>query len=381
MILLTFSVTYGSNRSQAKARNRSTISPSLAVPTPFSGTYDPHVFPCGTPLNHFTVLPGQARIVVQVSATIATNDLTVTLLYGAVNPVPVAGPEDTGVSSELLLYQPGGLIPPGDYWVQVCETPNPGAVPQMAPFDYNGTFTTDNTAPAGGAPPPKTLSVAPAPLDNGAKIGFENFAAPGVLVRVKTTEGGQQPNGVEYMGRNAGEPSMSNNWLSDTAVYHAGLETLFVKFDDSCPATGLSSTWVNRAAPTQIAVDSDPIGFTDSALGRTFTGELTLLTPTCKMSFTDDDGATWIPTQGSGLAAGVDHETVGGGPYHTPIPTLPTPYNHAVYYCSQDTQNNSGLCSRSDDGGLTYGPSVVVAAPTINVCVGLHGHVKVAPDG
>src|SRR5438477_1053457 len=381
VILLTFSVTYGSNRSQAKARNRSTISPSLAVPTPFSGTYDPHVFPCGTPLNHFTVLPGQLRIVVQVSATIATNDLTVTLLYGAVNPVPVAGPEDTGVSSELLLYQPGGLIPPGDYWVQVCETPNPGAVPQVAPFDYNGTFTTDNTAPAGGAPPPKTLSVAPAPLDNGAKIGFENFAAPGVLIQVKTTEGGQQPNGVEYMGRNAGEPSMSNNWLSDTAVYHSGLETLFVKFDDSCPANGLSSIWVNRAAPTQIAVDSDPIGFTDSALGRTFTGELTLLTPTCKMSFTDNDGVTWIPTQGSGLAAGVDHETVGGGPYHTPIPTLPTPYNHAVYYCSQDTQNNSGLCSRSDDGGLTYGPSVVVAAPTTNVCVGLHGHVKVAPDG
>jgi len=63
-----------------------------------------------------------------------------------------------------------------------------GAVPQTAPFDYNGTFTTDDTAPAGGAPPPKTLSVAPAPLDNGAKIGFENFAAPGVLIRVKTTE-------------------------------------------------------------------------------------------------------------------------------------------------------------------------------------------------
>jgi hypothetical protein len=320
------------------------VAPAVSVPAPFSGTYDPHVFPCATPLNHFTVLPGQARIVVQVSATIATNDLTVTLLYGTINPVAVAGPEDGGTSSELLLYQPGGLIPPGDYWVQVCETPNPGAVPQVAPFSYNGTFTTDDTAPAGGAPPPKTLSVAPAPLDNGAKVGFENFAAPGVLVQVKTTEGGQQPNGVEYMGRNAGEPSMSNNWLSDTAVYHAGLETLFVKFDDSCPANGLSSTWVNRAAPTQIAVDSDPIGFTDSALGRTFTGELTLLTPTCKMSFTDNDGQTWIPTQGSGLAAGVDHETIGGGPYHTPIPSLPTPYNHAVYYCSQDTQNNSGLC-------------------------------------
>src|SRR5207248_11259571 len=152
----------------------------------------------------FVVAPGQVRIIVQVSATVQTNDLTVTLLYGptAATAAVVAGPEDTGVSTELLLYQPAGGVPSTfPYYVQVCETPNPGAVPQMAPFTYNGTFTTDNTAPAGGAPPPKTLSVAPAPLDNGVKIGFENFAAPGVLVRVKTTEGGQQPNGVEYMGR------------------------------------------------------------------------------------------------------------------------------------------------------------------------------------
>src|SRR5689334_17856774 len=90
--------------SQKGISTKGTVSPALpSVPVAFSGTYDPHVFPCGTPLNHFTVLPGQARIVVQVSATIATNDLTVTLLYGAINPVPVAGPEDEATSSELLL--------------------------------------------------------------------------------------------------------------------------------------------------------------------------------------------------------------------------------------------------------------------------------------
>src|SRR5947207_15337894 len=257
VVLLALSTTYGakSNRKSRGAGQRAVISPSLAVPVPFSGTYDPTVFPCATPKHTFAVPAGQVRIIVQVSATVPTNDLTVTLLYGptAATASVVAGPEDTGTSSEILLYQPGGIVPSAfQYYVQVCETPNPGAVPQVAPFDYNGTFTTDNTAPAGGAPPPKTLSVAPAPLDNGVKIGFENFAAPGVLIQVKTTEGGQQPNGVEYMGRNAGEPSMSNNWNSDTAVYHSGLETLFVKFDDSCPANGLSSTWANRAAPTQI---------------------------------------------------------------------------------------------------------------------------------
>jgi hypothetical protein len=384
VVLLALSTTYGANRNKSKAsKQRPVISPSLAVPTPFSGTYDPTVFPCATPKHTFVVPPLQVRIIVQVSATVPTNDLTVTLLYGptAATAAVVAGPEDTGTSSEVLLYQPGGFVPNVfPYYVQVCETPNPGAVPQLAPFDYTGTFTTDNTAPAGGAPPPKTLDVPDAPQDNGPKVGFENFSAPGVLTPVKTTEAGQQPNSVEYLGRNAGEPSIGDNWVSDTAMYISGLQTLFVKFNDTCPADGLSSTWANRAAATQIAVDSDPIGFTDPITGRSFTGQLTLLSPSCKTSFTDNDGALWVPTQGSGIASAVDHETIGGGIYHAPIPSLPTPYNHAVYYCSQEGANNTGFCSRSDDGGLTYGPSFSVTPPGLNVCSGLHGHVKVSPQ-
>ncbi|PYL24811.1 MAG: hypothetical protein DMF44_04010 [Verrucomicrobia bacterium] len=39
----------------------------------------------------------------------------------------------------------------------------------------------------------------------------------------------------------------------------------------------------------------------------------------------------------------------------------------------------TALCSRSDDGGLTYGPSIPMYVGT--QCGGLHGHVKVAPDG
>src|SRR5438067_13655112 len=49
------------------------------------------------------------------------------------------------------------------------------------------------------------LAADPAPQDSGPKIGYENFPAPGVLVPVRTSEGGQQPNSVEWMGRNAGE--------------------------------------------------------------------------------------------------------------------------------------------------------------------------------
>ncbi len=358
--------------------------PATSVPQQFSGTYDPHVYPCATVRNVFTVPANQVRIVVQVSATVPTNDLTLSLLYGP-DPNPILiHTEDTGTSNEVYAYQPSGGLAPGEYQVQICQTPTTNGVPQNPPFTYNGTFTYDDTGGAGGTPPPPFGPIPPATQGSGPKVGFENFAAAGVLVPVKTTEAGQQPNSVEYMGRNAGEPSVGNNWLSDTTIFYSGLETLFVKFDDSCPLSGLSSTWVNRAAPTQIAVDSDPIGFTDSTLGRSFTGELTLLSPTCKTSYTDDDGATWVPTQGSGLASGVDHETIGGGVFHAPIPPLPTPYNHAVYYCSQEGLPNSGppsFCSLSVDGGLTFGASVPLTTPPVNVCGGLHGHVKVGPDG
>ena len=362
------------------ASNLSQTSPAVSVPEQFSGTFDPAVYPCGTARHHFMVPADQLRIVVQADAELPTNDITVTLLYGP-DPDPIfIQTEDTGVGSEVLVYEPPGGLLPGEYQVQICQAGN--AATSMAPYDYTGIFTYDNTGTA-GVPTPPFGPIPPATLDNGPKVGFENFTAPGDLLRVTTTEGGQQPNSVEYMGRNAGEPSIGNNWLSDTTIFYSGLETLFVKFDDTCPLSGLSSTWVNRAAPTQVAVDSDPIGFTDSPLGRSFAGELTLLSPTCKTSYTDDDGQTWVPTQGSGLASGVDHETIGGGRYHDPIPTLPTPYNHAVYYCSQEGVPGGGppsFCSRSDDGGLTFGPSVPLTSPPINVCGGLHGHVKVSPN-
>jgi hypothetical protein len=362
-------------------------SPDLAVPIPFSGTYAPTVFPCATPRHHFIVPPGQVRLIVQVQATIVTNDLTLSLLFGPDPSPALIHTEDTGTSGEVYVYSPPGGVPAGEYQVQICETPNPGGIPQVAPYDYNGTFTMDNTAPGGGSPPPVTTNVPPALLDTGPKIGFENFAAPGVLVPVTTTSAGAQAHSVEYMGRGAGEPSIGNNWLSDTTIFYSDLQSLFVKFNDTCPGSGLSSTWANRPAPTAQAVDSDPIGFTDSVLGRSFSGQLTLLSPTCKTSYTTDDGQTWVPTQGSGIASGVDHETIGGGKYAPPFDTNPPDptYPHAVYYCSQEGVPNSGppsFCSRSDNGGLTFGPSIPLTNPPINVCGGLHGHVKVSPvDG
>jgi hypothetical protein len=237
------------------------------------------------------------------------------------------------------------------------------------PDQYHGTATVVPLTP----PAPPAASV-----DNGPKIGYENFEAPGILTPVTTTTGPT----VEFMGRGAGEPSIGVDWntASNTAIggvtnFQSDLETLFINFSSLCPTGGVNATWDNRPAPTSQVIDSDPIGFTDRQTGRVFAAELTATSPSCKISFSDNDGQTWIPSSGP-LGSGIDHETVGGGPYHAPLPTGVV-YPNAVYYCSQDLV--TAFCLRSDDGGAHFGNVV----PTYTTeCGGLHGHVKVSPkDG
>src|SRR5437899_3744825 len=252
----------------------------------------------------------------------------------------------------------------------------------FAGFQYSGSASAVSSSAVSALAPS-------APLDRGPKIGFQNFEAPGTSVQVTDSSAGPSLHTVGYTGHDAGEPSIGVNWNSPNSAsgvtnFQSDPQTLFIKFDDSCPANGQTASWYNSAAPTSQFVDSDPIGFTDRQTGRVFAGELTLLSPTCKVSFTDTDGldqlgqpsyAGWSPSSGP-LGSGVDHETIGGGPYHAPAPPH-GPYPNAVYYCSQDLV--TAFCLRSDDGGATFGP--VVPTYTSGECGGLHGHVKVAPDG
>ena len=225
---------------------------------------------------------------------------------------------------------------------------------------YRGSAAIENKPAPQPTPTPSTE---PAPR-------YQNYPAPGA------------------MGNNAGEPTIGVNWQSGAAMFIASLETLRVKFNDTAsPAT---ATWETVSAPNTSFVTADPILFTDSDAGalrtnRTFVSQL--LGKASAMSFTDDDGATWTPSQGSGINSGVDHQTLGGGPYaRNPDGSLkggaiqrPGPngqlYANAIYYASQDV----GLAeiARSDDGGFTFG----VAIPMWNLtqCDGLHGHIKVAP--
>jgi hypothetical protein len=196
----------------------------------------------------------------------------------------------------------------------------------------------------------------PPPAPGGEPPSYTNYAAPAAL------------------GRDAGEPTLGNNWKTGKTMFISGTETLRIAFDDAND----TASWTDRSALTTSITTFDPILFTDSETGRTFVSQL-LPTKVSLMAFTDDDGETWTPSQGSGINAGVDHQTVGGGPFHTgilgrsPLSTYP----NAVYYASQDI----GLAeiAISLDGGQTFG----VAVPMWNLtqCNGLHGHIKVGPDG
>ena len=214
-----------------------------------------------------------------------------------------------------------------------------------------------------------TLVDQPAPPPPGAATppGFTTYTAPSSFTD----------------SNNAGEPSIGSNWKSGATMYQSSLSTYRVRFDDT--TTPATAHWTDVSAnaadgcPQGSTISLDPILFTDHATGRTFESQLTGQdSATC---YTDDDGATWNPSTGGGIPSGVDHQTVGGGPFSAGDPLAPVGsalgYPDAVYYCSQDIA--TAFCAASHDGGRTFGAGV----PTYSLldCGGLHGHVKVAPDG
>ena len=216
---------------------------------------------------------------------------------------------------------------------------------------YHGTASI--TIKPAGTPTPT-----PPPVSTASPSRYFNYHAP------------------QGLGTNAGEPSIGINATTGKVFFESNTQTLRVTFDDtSSPAR---TTWEDKSAPNAVT-SLDPILFTDQRTSRTFTSQLAGVTSL--MAYTDDDGATWIPTQGAGIPASVDHQTVGGGPLAAPLTRDATSplYRDAVYYCSQDAGVDAS-CAVSLDGGLTFGPAVRIYTE-LDCEAGLHGHIKVAPDG
>lgn len=177
-------------------------------------------------------------------------------------------------------------------------------------------------------------------------------------------------------GMFGGEATVDVNWKTGSIFYLGFLETLRLKLDDA--TSPAKQTWEKMATVASSKVTSDPILVGDRDTGRIFAMQLLLGPGSSAMDYTDNDGVTFTPGMaGSALRSGADHQAMDVGPY--PEGTLiPHPrYVNAVYYCSQDVAQ--AYCSRSDDGGVTFGPSSQIYSQ--GNCNGLHGHVKVARDG
>jgi len=202
-------------------------------------------------------------------------------------------------------------------------------------------------------------------LESGMVVpaGFTNYAAPGSLINVNS----------------AGEPSIGANWKSGATMFQAGLATYKAVFDDT--TSPASATWsdvsanLSNGCPHGSLISLDPILWTDHTTGRTIESQLSGVDSlSCT---TDDDGATWQLSMGGGIPSGVDHQSIGGGPFTASVVDPFRPYPNIVYYCSQDLA--TAFCASSLDGGTTFGAGV----PTYSSldCGGLHGHLKVGPDG
>jgi len=340
----------------------------------------------------FTVLsPRSLHAASPASGTISQAEPVVSWTGGPLTPIAAgcAGPDDPGCDHFLLTIVPpsGGegftvritLTPIDDWDLNVYDpdgsgegtSGNPPGVAEIVVLSnpVAGVHTVSGAPFAVGAPYSATavfeLGPPPPPPPPPGTQGIELFQY-------------EPPAGL---GASAGEPSIGVGRLGaqhipNAALYIAGLEVLRMTRDE-CLSSSRQETdaWVDKTAPNNGLTTLDPILFTDYRTGRTFGSQLG---PKCSlMSFSDDDGETWTPSQGCGINAGVDHQTVGGGPFPASDPVGGIGYPDATYYCSQDAA--IAQCALSRDGGLTFGPAI----PMYNItqCGGLHGHVKVAPDG
>lgn len=269
---------------------------------------------------------------------------------------------------DVYVYQPDVT---GDEATQAASNTNPESSSfkvstgtttftfYVVPYDVSPTVPFTASVSLISAIPPQPAPISSPPLPPGTPRFFNHVS----------------PNGI---ADSFGEPSIGADWVTGKVMMFGGLSQYAtrVSFDDcTSPA---KATWDRTPLFLNTlprAVGGDPILFTDHDTGRTIVSQLQFGTTTATGEYTDDDGAHYQPSQGAGVASGIDHQTIGGGPFAPGLSGIG--YKNAIWYCAQ--YDAGAGCAVSLDGGRTYGPSMLIS--TVADCVGIHGHVKVAPDG
>src|SRR4030095_6328452 len=254
---------------------------------------------------------GAGKLVhVHLGWTVAAHDFDVYIHKGDLNG-PIVANSGNGVTNGILMREDADLDPgktavgTGTFAVHVVYW-TATAVEQ-----YQATASVIDV-PSNPSPTPTPTPVNEPP---GSPRFYNYLSPPGIA-------------------DDAGEPSIGVNPRTErffngignggTVNYFGGFlpYMLRVTFDDSVfPA---KATWEKAGLTVATAprVFGDPILFTDQDTGRTFVSQELGLSPGgSTMEYTDDDGRSFLPSTGSGAPSGIDHQTVGGGPYAAPIPT------------------------------------------------------------
>ena len=374
LALLTLALP-GFNRARASSPTGATINPTATTPVTWTGTAV-----AGGALNAPVGIGGEDLC--QEGLTCDTFTLTV-------------GGTSADWAGKLIHIKIEWMLPVTDYDLYIHKDSNSGplvassgrgATSPTEPLTWEDTTIDPSLSGTGVYTVHAVYYIATAADQYHGSATIENKPAPQPTPTPSTDAAPRYTNyaAPADLGNSAGEPSIGVNWNTGNAMFLSSLQTLRVKWDDT--VSPAPATWEDVSAPTTSLTSLDPILFTDRT-NRTFVSQL--LGKTSSMAFTDDDGVNWTVAMGSGINSGVDHQTIGGGPYaKNPDGSLkggavqlPGPngqiYPNAIYYASQDV----GLAeiARSDNGGFTFG--VAIPMWTLVQCDGLHGHIKVAPDG
>lgn len=145
-------------------------------------------------------------------------------------------------------------------------------------------------------------------------------------------------------------------------------------------------TWTKVANAVQSPTSLDPMLWVDPVTDRIYSEQLYV---GCNyLSFSDDEGATWVSNPASCGTPGIDHQKVASGPYAGPLTPLGgnPAAKHEVSFCYNKIGGT--FCAISLDGGITYQfDNLVDTSPTAQAvatgfsCGGINGHQRYAPDG
>ena len=124
---------------------------------------------------------------------------------------------------------------------------------------------------------------------------------------------------------------------------------------------------------------NDPYIYVDPSTNRVFTFHMAPILVCSVMSFSDDGGESWQANpRGCSPTVVWDHQTM---VVAKPRSTQTIGYPNILHQCVNAVY--AAMCSRSLDGGLSWGPAVpVYPNPQPNeLCGSQHGHLTASPDG